>query len=321
MPRFNLSIFFSTVKVSGWNGSKDNGFRKQDQNFLTTLPGKGNMTTKHDSVLRNERMPFRKPKPKNLVQAIERASFLLNILGQNPQGISIRNLSLEVKLPKATTHRLLSSLLYFGYVRQDPNTRNYFLGFKLVELGNLLLNQLDIRKEAELSLRQLAEKTRETVHMVFLDHDEIVYVEKVEGDRNPGGLRMGSRVGLRSPAHCCAVGKVLLSFLPEDDLDRLLKKRKLVPRTENTIITLPQLKEHLKTVRMQGYAMDDEENEKGIRCVAAPIYDESGNAVAAVSISGPAFRVTRKGATEDLKDQAIQTALTISRRLGYRDIT
>ena len=127
------------------------------------------MATERDSIIRNEDMAFQKPKPKNLVQAIERASLLLNILGQNPQGISIRNLSLEVKLPKATTHRLLSSLLYFGYVRQDPHSRNYFLGFKLVDLGNLLLNQLDIRKEAELSLHELAEKTEETVHLVFLE--------------------------------------------------------------------------------------------------------------------------------------------------------
>src|SRR4030042_5104055 len=103
-------------------------------------------------------------KPNNLVQTIERTALILDILGQSSQGISIRDLSSKINLPKGTTHRLLSSLTYFGYVRQDSNTKNYFLGFKLVELGNLLLSQLDLRKEAEPFLRDLAERTKETVH-------------------------------------------------------------------------------------------------------------------------------------------------------------
>lgn len=264
-------------------------------------------------------MIFPKPKkPNNLVQAIERVSLILNSLGQNPHGISIRDLSSEVKLPKATTHRLLSSLHYFGYVRQDPKTRNYYLGFKLLDLGNLLLSQLDLRKEAELFLRELAEKTKETVHMVFLEGDEIVYIDKVEWAHNPSGLRMASRVGLRNPAHCCAVGKVLLSFLSEEEVDRMLEEKTLVRRTENTITNPIKLKEHLRLVRIQGYAIDEEENEKGIRCVAAPIFNEAGKAVAAISISGPAFRVTRKVVQDTLKKEVMETARKISERLGYR---
>jgi DNA-binding IclR family transcriptional regulator len=258
-------------------------------------------------------------KPSNLVQTIERVTSILEILGQNPQGMSIRDLSLKVNLPKGTTHRLLSSLFYFGYVRQDPKTRNYLLGFKLVELGNLLLSQLDLRKEAEPFLRDLSERTKETVHMVFLDRDEIVYIDKVEMDHNPSGLRMASRVGLRNPAHSCAVGKVLLSHLSDEELDHLIKKKGLIRRTENTITDPLQLKEHLKSVRNQGYAIDDEENEKGIRCVAAPIYNEVGKAVAAVSISGPAFQVTKKVIQESLKKEVMKTALKISQRLGFRE--
>src|SRR5512136_2421623 len=123
-------------------------------------------------------------KPNNLVQTIQRASLILEALGQNAHGISIQNLSAKSKLPKVTTHRLLSSLSYFGYVRQDPKTRDYFLGFKLVELGNLLLSQLDLRKEAEPYLRDLAERTKETVHLVILDRGEIVYIDKVELDHS-----------------------------------------------------------------------------------------------------------------------------------------
>jgi IclR family KDG regulon transcriptional repressor len=257
-------------------------------------------------------------RPNNLVQTIERASFILDILGQSPQGISIRDLSDKIQLPKGTTHRLLSSLSYFGYVRQDPNTKNYFLGFKLVELGNLLLSQLDLRKEAEPFLRDLAERTKETVHLVILDQNEIVYLDKLETEPNTGGLRMASRVGSRNPAHSCAVGKVLLADLPEETLERIVTEKGLSKRTENTITRPNHLKEHLKLVRKQGYAVDDEENERGIRCVGAPVFNETGRTVAAVSISGPAFRVTRKMIQDGFKKEVMETAYRISQRLGFR---
>jgi IclR family KDG regulon transcriptional repressor len=258
-------------------------------------------------------------KPNNLVQSIERVSSILDVLGQSPQGISIRDLSAKINLPKGTTHRLLSSLSYLGYVRQDPKTRNYFLGFKLVELGNLLLSQLDLRKEAEPFLRDLAEKTKETVHLVFLDQNEIVYIDKVEIDQNPGGLKMASKVGSRNPAHSCAVGKVLLSHLSEDEINRIIEEKGLPKRTENTLTDPIQLKEHLKIIRTQRYAIDDEENERGIRCVAAPIYNETAKVVAAISISGPAFRITKKVIQESLKKEVMETALKISQKLGFRE--
>jgi len=127
-----------------------------------------------------------------------------------------------------------------------------------VELGQLLLSQLDLRKEAEPFLRDLAERTRETVHLVFLDRNEIVYIDKVETDQNPSGLKMASRVGLRNPAHSCAVGKVLLADLSEEALEKFIKEKALFKRTANTITDPILLKEHLKLVRKQGYAIDDE---------------------------------------------------------------
>jgi IclR family transcriptional regulator, KDG regulon repressor len=257
-------------------------------------------------------------KPSNLVQTIDRVSSLIDILSRSPRGISIRDLSAEGNLPKGTTHRLLSSLTYFGFARQDPKTRNYLLGFKWIELGQLVLSQLDLRREAEPFLKDLAEKTKETVHLVFLDRNETVYIDKVEADHGQGGLRMASRIGLRNPAHSSAVGKVLLSELPEEILTEILQEKGLAGRTGNTITETGQLREHLKIVRRQGYAVDDEENEKGIRCVGAPIYNEARMAVAAVSVSGPAFRITKKVIQETLKNKVMETALGISRRLGYR---
>ncbi len=259
-----------------------------------------------------------KPKVSNLVQTIQRTSAILDALGQSPQGISIRNLSAKLRLPKGTTHRLLSSLAHFGYVQQDSKTRNYSLGLKLLELGNILLGQLDLRKAAEPDLWSLAEKTKETVHVVILDQKEVVYIDKVEIDQNPSGLRMASRVGARNPAHSCAVGKVLLANLSKEELKSLIQEKGLPKRTENTITDPAQLEEALQAVRNRGYAIDDEENEKGIRCVAAPILNEAGRAVAAVSISGPSFRVTRRMVQEKLKKEVMEAALKISGRLGYR---
>ena len=265
-------------------------------------------------------MPANKTsKPNNLVQTIDRVSSILDMLAQSAQGISIRELSSAIGLPKGTTHRLLSSLSYFGYVRQDSKTRNYFLGLKFVELGQILLSQLDLRKEAEPFLRDLAERTNETIHLVILDRNEIVYIDKVETDQNPSGLKMASRIGLRNPAHSSAVGKMILAHFSEDELRSFFKEKTLVRRTENTITDPIQLREHLKTVRKQGYAVDDEENEKGIRCVAAPVYNETGKTVAAISITAPAFRATKKIIQETLKKEVTETAFKISERLGFRE--
>ncbi|MCX8022009.1 MAG: IclR family transcriptional regulator [Syntrophorhabdaceae bacterium] len=260
-------------------------------------------------------------KPSNLVQTIERVTQILDIVSKSPHGISIRILSSSLNLPKGTVHRLLTSLAYFGYIRQDAKTKNYLLGLKLLELGNLITSPLDLRKIAEPYLKELAEKTKETVHMVVLDQYEVVYIEKIESEVGTGGLKMASRVGARNPAHSCAVGKVLLSYLTEEELDTFIEKKGLPQRTPNTIVSPIQLKEHLLLVRNQGYAIDDEENEKGIRCVAAPIFDDKGRPVSAISISGPSFRVTKKLIQEVLKKELINTGLEISRALGFKGVT
>jgi IclR family KDG regulon transcriptional repressor len=258
-------------------------------------------------------------KPTNLIQTIERVSLILDRVGQHPEGMTIRDLSTDLKLPKGTIHRILSSLSYFGYIRQNRETKNYFLGFKLMELTSLLGNQLDLRKVAEPILRDLAESTRETVHMVVLDANEIVYIDKIETEQVTGGLKMSSRVGSRNPVHSCAVGKVLASHLSEEELDHLILEKGLPQRTTNTIANATAFKEHLKIVRTQGYAIDDEENERGIRCLAAPIFGEKGRPEAAISVSGPAFRVTKKIAQETLRKKVVQAALDISQRLGFNE--
>jgi len=257
-------------------------------------------------------------KPGNLVQTIERVANIFNVMAQNTQGISLKELSARVSLPKGTTHRLLSSLAYFGYVRQLSENKNYQLGFKLVELGNRLLDQLDIRFQARPFLVSLSKRIKETVHLVVFDQNEALYVDKVESDEKPGGLQMVSRVGLRIPAHCSSVGKVFLAQLSDSALDTLITEKGLTKRTDNTITTPAKLKQHLKAVRQKGYAIDDEENEKGIRCVGAPIFNQRKQVIAAISISGPTVRITKKIIQQTLRKEVLRTALDISREMGYQ---
>ena len=259
-------------------------------------------------------------KPSNLVQTIERVSLILDILGNSPHGISVGELSEKTGFPKGTTHRLLTSSAYFDLVRQDPTTKKYHLGFKLVELGNRLLSQLDFRTEARPYLKDLAERTKETVHMVILDRNEGLYVDKVDAAEHASGLRMVSTLGSRIPAHCSAVGKVLLASLSEERLLSIVKDKGLPRRTENTITDVEELKKRLQLIREQGFAFDDEENEKGIQCVGAPIFDQRGKVLAAISISVPTIRVDKASLQTTLKAHLTDTATKISRKLGYQGL-
>ena len=258
-------------------------------------------------------------RPKNLVQTIERASAIFDVLSQNPQGMSVKNLSEKVNLPMGTTHRLLTSLAYFGFVTQDRASKRYHLGFKLVNLANALLQQIDLRTVARPFLQNLAREANETVHLVILDQKEALFLDRVESDENRHGLQMVSKVGKRVSAHCSGTGKILLAALSEKELDDLIAEKGLPRRTEKTITDADQLKLHLEAVRNQGYAVDDEEDDLGTRCVAAPIRNEVGSVVAAVSISGPTIRISWKKVLGLFKDLVMDTALKISLQLGYED--
>ena len=258
-------------------------------------------------------------RPKNLVQTIERASTIFDVLAKNPQGLSVKNLSEKVNLPMGTTHRLLASLAYFGLISQDLVSKKYHLGFKLVNLANALLGQIDLRTVARPHLMDLARKVNETIHLVILDQKEALFLDRIESSEDRLGLQMVSKVGMRTPAHCCGVGKVLLAALSEKELDDIIEAKGLPKRTEKTITDPDQLKLHLEAVRNQGYAVDDEEEDLGTRCVAAPVRNELGHVVAAISISGPAIRNTWKKIIDTLKDQVKDTAFEISQQLGFQE--
>jgi DNA-binding IclR family transcriptional regulator len=259
-------------------------------------------------------------KPKNLVQTIERAAFILDIIGQYPNGLSLGDLAKLANLPKGTAHRLLTSMAYFDFIRQEPITKNYHLGFKLVDLGNLLLSQIDLRSQARPFLINLSESVRETVHLVVLDRDKALYVDKVDLHPKTSGLQMISRIGSRISLHCSSVGKILLAYMEKAAAEKLVALTGLAKRTKNTITDPLELMQHLSSVRENGYAIDDEENEEGIRCVAAPIHNSSGEVEAAMSISGPTTRMTLDRIEKELKHCVCETAARISAILGYREL-
>jgi DNA-binding IclR family transcriptional regulator len=264
-------------------------------------------------------MPFPKSKSHRSVQSIERGCKILDHLSKGKRSYSIHDLSFELNLPKPTVHRILSTLRHFGFIAQDEVSKEYRLGFGLVELGQTVLDQIDLRKVAEPFLTQLADRVRETVHLVILDQGEIVYLDKVEKIGNPKSLRMASRIGMRNYAHSCAVGKVLLTFLSDSERGEIIAQKGLPRLTKSTIVNLSQLNRHLADVKAQGYALDDEENEEGVRCVAAPVRNDRGKVIAAISISGPSVRMTEKRIHKELKTQVMKTAVGISKKLGFKN--
>ncbi|WP_208590533.1 IclR family transcriptional regulator [Gracilibacillus suaedae] len=248
------------------------------------------------------------------VQSVERTLSILEILSAHPEGLSIANLSKELSLAKSTVHRLLSTLMTNGYVQQDEQTGHYRLGIQCLVLASSLLNQLDIRKVAKEALHNLAKSSGEVVHLCIHDNNEVVYIDKVESDQT---LRMYSQIGRRALMHCTGVGKALLSGFTQEQLDHLIAEKGLPKFTETTITDKANLQKELREIQDRGYAIDEQEHEKGIRCIAAPIYDHDGNVVAAISIAGPADRVTKERVKEDLAQAILTQSKQISAKLGY----
>jgi DNA-binding IclR family transcriptional regulator len=255
------------------------------------------------------------------VQAIERGCRILDLLGREKQNLSIGDISHALNLPKPTVHRILATLCSMGYTTQDDVSKNYRLDFHLVELGQSVLDRINIRKESRPFLRELADRVQETVHLAILDNADILYLDKVERISHPVALRMASRIGMRNYAHSCALGKVLLAFLSDKERNEILAKKGLPKRTKNTIVDLKELTEHLAIIKSQGYTVDNEENEDGIRCVAAPIRNYRGEVIAGISISGPAVRITKERINRQLKHQVMEAAAKITQKLGYAEPT
>lgn len=228
------------------------------------------------------------------------------------QDLSLAELSRRLKVHRSTLHRLLLALCRYRLLEQNPRTRRFRLGLRLFELGNQAVAGVQLREVARPHLRELTAETGETSHLVVLDEGEALYLEKFESSN---ALRMPSRVGRRVPAHCTAVGKVLLAHLPEQELDGVLQARGLGRFTAHTLTTPQALKAELRRIRERGYAVDNEEIEEGLRCVGAPVRNYTGEVVGSVSIAGPSSRLTWERLPQ-LEERVMACAAAISRDLG-----
>lgn len=249
----------------------------------------------------------------NIVQSVDRALSILELLSDYDEGLRIIDISEKVNLHKSTVHRLLKTLMHKGFVEQDLITNKYKISLKLYELGSKRTESLDILKVSKPYTKALMQSFNEVVHLVIRDGNDIVYIDKVEANNT---IRMASNIGKRSPLYCTAVGKAILAYTDEKEVERVWRNSNIKKLTKNTIIDFKVFKEELKKVRELGYAVDDEENEIGVRCVGAPIFDYNGEVAGAISISGPTIRVTRDQ-VERIGSEIKKYAKLISRELGY----
>jgi DNA-binding IclR family transcriptional regulator len=246
--------------------------------------------------------------------AVERALAMLEAVALATDGLSNAEISRKLNIPKSSASYILRTLEIQGYVARDAETGKYRVGLKILSLSRGALGGLDVRGVALPIMRHLTYQTGLTCHLAVLDGPEAVYIEKVEPE---GFIRMDTWVGRRMRVHATSVGKAIVAYIPQEQLELILRKSGMEKRTPKTIATLPRLLKELEKVRTQGYAVDDEENNLGARCVGAPIFDERGSIAAALGLSGTTQQVssnTMPRILEALKDAARH----ISMGMGYR---
>ncbi|MDO6848625.1 IclR family transcriptional regulator [Priestia megaterium] len=250
----------------------------------------------------------------NMVKSVSRALDIVTIVSMEREGIGVTEIAKQMDINKSSVYRILTTLAQYGYIEQDQETGRYKLGYKFLEVSSKLLDSIDLRTEAKPFLQELESETNEVIHLVVYDQGEVVYIEKLEGNQT---LRMHSKVGKRAPMHCTSVGKAILAFLPLNTVTSILERKGLPAHTDHTITDEESFLRELSEVKQKGYALDLEENEYGITCIAAPIFDHLGQAVAAVSISGATMRMTNERLTY-LQERMVDIGKNISKRLGYK---
>ncbi len=245
---------------------------------------------------------------------LDRALAILDILSAEGPDLSLGEISDKLELHKSTAHRLTMVLERHKLIERNSGSGRYRLGLKLFELGTRAISHLDLRERARPVLDRLVLETSETVHLGILEDTEVLYLDKVEPARS---VRMSSSVGRRNPAYCTAMGKATLAHLPDAQVEEIVRKHGLKAMTANTITSFLDLKTELKAVRERGYAVDDEEIEEGVRCVGCVVRNFSGAPVGAISVSGPAFRVTKEK-VKSLARAVMASASILSAELGFK---
>ncbi len=261
--------------------------------------------------------PATKPDP-GFSQSLERGLAILSSFKPTRPLIGVSELAREVGLGRSTTHRYVATLSSLGYLEQDPPSRKYRLGPKVIDLGFSAINSMELRAISAPYLQRLSDQTGYTANMAILDGTDIIYIERCRSSgKASGAVELDLHVGSRLPAYCTAMGKVLLAHLPDEDRDARLERSQLKPHGPKTVTNRAALVADLERVRATGIAVSDEEIAFGIRAIAVPVRGRSSNVVAAVG-----FGVHHAWlATEELVAQLTpilqNTAAEISARIGY----
>lgn len=250
---------------------------------------------------------------KKLIASVHRAVEILNLFDLEQVELGTTEIARELGLPKSTAAGLVLTLEDSGLLEQNPVTRKYRLGYKLAEYAGILLNQTDLRQLAMPQLESLLQWCNESVNLAVLDDSHVVYIERLYGTNLLG---MRSEIGKHEPVHSTALGKAILAFTPSNEARKFLETLQFTRRTPKTIASLPAFEQDLALTRERGFALDDEENELGGRCVAAPVLDHRSKPVAALSISAPVQRLPVEQVPE-FGARVCEAARQISQRLGY----
>lgn len=230
----------------------------------------------------------RNPADKNPIQVADRLFGALEILTEDGSA-GLMDVSERLGLNKSTAHRVLNSLVYMGYARQDEITGKYEPSLKIVDMAGKIMSNVDIVHVVRPYLRRLMEQAEETVHFVERDGVEAVYIDKVESLRN--GIQMVSRIGSRIPLYCSGVGKAMAAYMDEQEVREIWENSKVHPLTPYTITDYNAFLNELERIRERGYALDNEENESGVRCIAVSLREYTGRRRYAFSISAPVTRM------------------------------
>lgn len=242
------------------------------------------------------------------IQSLARGLTILQMLSEAGEGAGITDMADRLGIDKGSASRLLQTLAHYGYAEKDPDTRKYRLGPQVVALSRSVLTRMPLREVAKPFLRRLVDLTGECAHLAVPARDHVLYIDQVE---SPATLRVNAEVGSLVPFHCTALGKALLAFgaapLPE----------KLSAHTARTITDFDLLGYNLEQTRKQGYAIDDEEFDYGVRCIAVPIYDYRERVIAALGISGPAARMPFEQIPQ-LARSVVETGQSLSDRMRFK---
>ena len=247
------------------------------------------------------------------LSSVATAIELLKAFSEDEVELGISTLAKRLGVAKSTAHRLASTLVAENLLEQDRASGKYRLGIALFRLGTLVRRRMNVSEVARPHLFSLRQTTNETVHLAILDGTEIMYVYFLESTQ---AIRMRSDLGLRKPAYCTAEGQAILAFSPPETVDAVIRTG-LHARTPQTITDPDKLTKALDVVRQKGCAIEDEESEVGVRCIAAPVRNDAGEVVAAVGVAGPVSRLSKKALTA-FTPHVIETAENISVRLGHR---